>query len=193
MQTNPRNRVRQALGLTAILFGLAPALAPRRAEALPEAYTLYCRGGHGRTDLVILDGSKKGNSYAFKKHVLHGDEAFGTGELAPAACVWADRGMRVAEPRQLMFVGQWLGGVHISSSEFTMGKGLSKDGSWWARVMPGNMSQLNHLQDPNYVVEFKAYRQESSWAVEGPTKSVSVLRISGIVRSFQVDAQSNRG
>lgn len=184
-----RKHLRHGLSLTALLFGLAPALAPRPAQALPEAYTLYCRGGHGRTDVIILADKK----YTLKKHVLHGDSAFGSGELEPAACVWADRGMRADEPRQLLFQGSWLGGMHISSSGFTLGKGLLRDGSWWTRTMPGHMARLNHLQDPNYVVEFKAFRQQSSWSMNGPAKPVSVLRISSIVRSMRVDAQSDRG
>ncbi len=184
-----KRHLRNTVGVAALLFGLAPALTPRPAQAQPEAYTLYCRGGHGRTDIVILDDK----GYAFKKQVLHGDAAFGTGELAPAACVWADRGMRPSEPRQVMFVGRWLGGVHISSRGFSMGKGLLKDGRWWTRAMPGHMSQLNHLQDPNYVVELEAYAQQSSWSMNGPAKPVPVLRISSIVRSIRVDAQSNRG
>ncbi len=183
------SHLRYGLGLTALLFGLAPALAPRPAQALPEAYTLFCRGGHGRTDVIILADK----TYALKKHVLHGDDAFGAGELRPAACVWADRGMRTDEPRQLLFQGRWLGGVHISSTGFTLGKGLLKNGSWWTRVIPGNMAQLNHLQDPNYVVEFKAFRQQASWSADGPAKPVSVLRVSTIVGSMRVDAQSDRG
>ena len=55
------------------------------------------------------------------------------------------------------------------------------------------MAHLNRLQDPNYVVELKAYREQSRWSTKGAAKPVSVLRITGFERSFQVDDQSDRG
>ena len=139
--------IRSLLGIAALATAL---VAPTAGLAAPGGgYTMYCRGGQGLTDVVVEDGV-----VVFKKHVLHGGEAFGTGALAPGTCTWADRGIRADEPRQVMFVGRHLGAFHVSTQGgFEIGQAARVDGRVRELDEGGPLTWLDQLRDPNWVVE----------------------------------------
>lgn len=181
-------RLRSLVGLV----GLGAALVvPAAGQAAPDlGYTMYCRGGQGLTDVLAED-----RVLVFKKHILHGSDAYGTGPLAPGTCTWADRGIRADEPRQLMFVGRHMGAFHVSTSGgFELGQVARVDGQY--RELEGGRTYtwLNQLRDPNWVVEVTAKRSTIEWAEPGAkVKTLGVFRITSFRRATQVASNSNRG
>lgn len=186
-----KHRLRNILGLTTIAAGLcAPMAVHESADAASPSYSIYCRGGQGRAEFHLSPAG-----VVTEKQFLHASSPYNASTLAPSTCAWPDRAMRAGEPARLVYGRPFDSGRDRITVRTNMQLQLARHGNRkiTEQPLPSDLSAINRLQDPNYIVELRVHAdsvvKQDRAGNKRTHKILSVDEI-GVVR--QIGA-SNRG
>ncbi len=185
--TTMKRRLLCMLGLSTLALG---PLLPERAEAAPpNGYSIYCRGGQGRTELNVA-----ARGVVVEKQFLHGTSAYNPATLQPGTCAWPDRAMRANEPYRLLY-GRKLGSRdHVTvSGNMQLGLWGIGNGVLVEKATPPDFLGINRLQSPNFIVELRVESKSlKRKRRSGSVREIKVLEVNEVGVSRQIGS-SNRG
>lgn len=181
-----KRRICCVLGLSTLALG---PLLPDQADAAPTAYSIYCRGGQGATEINVGNGG-----LVVEKQFLHSNTAYDPEALAPGTCAWPDRPMTAQEPYRLFFVRNIIGRNRVSVRGnmqlglWRAGRGLLKE-----QETPDDLAAMNKLQSPNFIVELRVASNTIRRQLRrGEPREVKILTVHEVGVARQIGA-SNRG